>query len=854
MKRSSRLALLLGGGTLFAGLISAQEPPVRSEPALKETPPVLMDSGARAAPAAAPASVSEETVVKPSVLDVAAPIADTLAVQDALTDVNLSHNSDKVGFSGVLYSRGFNHRYLKMPEYLWPDASRTSMDANFTLKVGVNATSFLKAWSMVSFGYDFAGHFQNQKASNHIRTVDLTSVPGIQSSVSDTVTGDYSRAPYLQDKNRESARIFEDLSAGVDIRTEPVDANIRAGSALWIEGSPFTIWKRDPRPKLAWYYETYEPEQSSYQYYTQKFFYRHNDLGRLSWPKKPFGGIEADAFKMPFDMGLQLDFAQPSNMLPTKTDGNEYNAPGDAEALGSINSLGQLYYGRLTKKKAFADVIVGANALWVELPEDIINQTVISSSSATTQGFRYQFRKGDVEPFFTKPRVFSLDARGNLNSKYFIQADLALAYEDSVLYHVPDSLANDTSLSGANYNGYFPRTYAKSKPNPAVYLKLNNSGTLPMETELFYAAKEFWSPYAMTEYAVPVHRDEIKLGTGSFSYQPNLMGMSWKVSPKVTTGFLSLTLGEHVQADKGKDIVRFQHNLNGREEWNASSSWSRTEPGRLIDEGVPYFNPRYEARLGEGQRNTNPLYLQAQPGGLRGDDQELWEEFAAYDDISQAASGIVPQSRKIASSLALDWGYDLGPVIGYSRNFMLVTYGAVNSIAKDLTGPVNSKETLLWSALGRFEAVLSLSPTFQMIGLVGVENWRSDKTYRNLLYNKQNTNSDLNHQSTFMPLFTPAGDTLKDADNNVIKYNNILAYESISSATRDGDQRANPLVIPVASPIDFLQTAYGIGFDWDFTARAGLHVRYKYATHQDKNLPDNNWNGSFFFAETKLWF
>jgi hypothetical protein len=27
------------------------------------------------------------------------------------------------------------------------------------------------------------------------------------------------------------------------------------------------------------------------------------------------------------------------------------------------------------------------------------------------------------------------------------------------------------------------------------------------------------------------------------------------------------------------------------------------------------------------------------------------------------------------------------------------------------------------------------------------------------------------------------------------------------------------------SPIDYLQTAVGIGFDWDFTARAGLHVR-----------------------------
>lgn len=834
MKRAMRLALLVGGGSVLAGWTTAQETrPADTLPAISEP-----------APASTLLSSTEAAVAIGS---------DSLGdLRETLSDVNLSHSQDKVGFSGVLYSRGFNHRYLKMPQYLWPDASRTSMDANFTLKVGVNATSFLKAWSMVSFGYDFAGHFMNRKATLHPRTVDLSSLGGATNEP-DTVAGDYSRAPYLQDKNRESARIFEDLNAGVDIRTEPVDANIRAGSAMWVEGSPFTIWKRDPRPKLAWYYETYEPEQSSYQYYTQKFFYRRNDLGRLSWPKKPFGGIEADAFRMPYDLGLQLDFAQPSNMLPTKTDGNTYNAPGDAEALGSINSLGQLYYGRLTKKKVFKDVMLGANALWVELPEDIINQTVYSSTSTTTQGFRYQFRDG-MEPFYTKPRVFSLDARGNLGPAWFMQADVALAYEDSVIYHLPDSLANDTSktYSGAIYNGTFPRSYAKSSLNPAAYLKLNKSGELPMETELFYAAKDFWSPYAMTEYAVPVHRDEMKLGTGSFSYQPNLIGLSWKVSPKVSTGFLSFTVGQHVQAEAGKDVLRFQHNLNGRELWNGSSSWSRTEPGRLLDEGVPYFNPRYEARLGEGQRNNNALYLQAQPGGLRGDDQELWEEFAAYDNLGQANSGIVPKTRKIASSFAVDWGYDVGPMIGYSRNFMFATYASVNSIAKDLTGPINSDQTLLWSALARLEAVFSVSPNFQIIGLVGAENWRSDKAYRNALYNKQNTNA--NYPYNYMELVNAAGDTLKTANGSILRYNNVLAYEPIMSVTREGDQKANPYVIAEPSPIDYLQTAYGIGFDWDFASRAGLHVRYKYATHQDKNLPDNDWNGSFFFAESKLWF
>ena len=119
---------------------------------------------------------------------------------------------------------------------------------------------------------------------------------------------------------------------GADIRTQPVDANLRAGGTLWMQGSPLTIWKRDPRPHPAWYYESYEPEQSSAQYYTQKFYYRRNDLGRASWPKKAFGGMELDAYRLPADFGLQFDLAQPSNMLPTKTDGNTNSHAGDAEA------------------------------------------------------------------------------------------------------------------------------------------------------------------------------------------------------------------------------------------------------------------------------------------------------------------------------------------------------------------------------------------------------------------------------------------------------------------------------------------------------------------------------------------
>lgn len=618
--------------------------------------------------------------------------------------------------------------------------------------------------------------------------------------------------------------------ASVEIKTDPTDATLRAGSALWIEGSPLTLWKRDPRPRLAWYYESYEPELDAPMYYTQKFFYRRNDLGRLSWPKKAFGGIELDAYRMPGGLGFQFDFAQPSNMLPTANDGNMNSHVGDAEALGSVNSLGEMYYGRLTKRKVHKDLTAGANVLWVELPKDIINQRVFGPN--TPQGWVHQFR--GQQPWFVNPRVFSFDVRGNLDAKTFIHADFALSMDDTVKYLAydnPSTPAVDTTYDGKSGIGH-----ASSTPSPAAYVKMNSGGGLPYEAELFYAGKSWWSPYAMTEYAVPVHRDEMKLGTGAMSYQPNLVGAAVKLSPKMSNGFLAVTLGQHVQPEKGKDVLRFQHILTGREVWTSSSSWSRTDPRRMLDEGTAFGNPKYEGRIGDLGADRNMLHVGHQPGGLRGDDLELWEEFAAYDSKAQADAGQVPRNQKYSSTFAVDWGWNVNPLIGWEKPALLNLYGVVNAIATDLTGLANSGNTLLWNALVRMEQGFTVSEDLVLIGTVGMETFKSDKAYRNTL---------ANHNSTTKPYTDPTG--------KVITYNNINYYEPVSQANIAA-QGAMPYVVAEHSPIDYLQWAAGLGFDWDFSSRAGLHVRYKYASHDDKHIPTNNWNGNFVFGEMKIWF
>jgi hypothetical protein len=834
VSRTYRALLLAAALGLPATRASAEEavppqpaPDSAASPAASEAAP---EAASEASDAATGSSAAEAQPSAPSDMrPVATAAADTLGPwRERIESTNLAKASDKVGFAGFIINRAFDNQYSEIPRDRSVDAAGTKLDAELTLKMAVNANSFMRVTTMLSFGYDFSGHFLNNKADRHLQTLDVAGIPLV-----DTIRSDKTRAPYVQDAQREGAGVFEDMMASIEIKTDPVDANLRAGSALWIEGSPFTLWKRDPRPRLAWYYEGYEPELASMQYYNQKFFYRRNDLGRLSWPKKPFGGIELDAYRMPGGTGLQFAFAQPANMIPTAKDGSMTSHLGDAEGLSSFDNLGEMYYGRLTKSKVYKDLTLGGNLLWIELPLDMINQKVFGPN--LPQGFVYQFQNINQQPFFAQPRVFTLDARGNLSSSLFIHADFALAMDDTVKY-LPFDRNPATPAMDTVYDGRSKVERASSTPVPAFYLKVNSGKGLPYEAEAFFAGKGFWSPYALTEHPLPLGRDEMKLGSGAFSYQPNLVGASVKVSPKVSNGFLNFTIGQHVQPEKGRNMIAFQHTLTGREVWTASNSWSRTDPSRYLDEGAPFGNPKYAGRVGEHGPNRNMLHKGRQTGGLRGGDLELWEEFAAYDSKEQAELGNAPESQKWATSLAADWGYYLNPLFGYEKPILVNLYGMVNSIGTDLTGVANNDKTLLWNALARLEPGIAVTDNLLIIGTVGVETFKSDKAWRNILANEN---------STTRPWF--------DAEGKAVSYNNINYYEPVVAST-PGGQNALPFVVAEHSPIDYLLMAYGIGFDWDFSQRAGMHFRYKYATHADKNLPSNDWSGSFLFGEMKIWF
>ena len=57
-----------------------------------------------------------------------------------------------------------------------------------------------------------------------------------------------------------------------------------------------------------------------------------------------------------------------------------------------------------------------------------------------------------------------------------------------------------------------------------------------------------------------------------------------------------------------------------------------------------------------------------------------------------------------------------------------------------------------------------------------------------------------------------------------------------------------------ALPIDYKDYAWGVGFDWDFVSRVGLHGRYKWMKHTDEFFSENDWAATVASAEIKMWF
>ncbi|SHK76883.1 hypothetical protein [Fibrobacter sp. UWEL] len=806
---------------------SAEEAPAEEAVAEEEPAPAVEEAAAEEAPAEEPAA--EEPAVEEVPSDVAlapeveapkkemastAPAAVPAAVLDAPKTLgaekqletiennldNLAENMEStlmgkddapLAVSGFMAFRLKNFHYPDAPALLAADQARTSVDAVFKANIVAMPNSYMTLWTNITMPFDLSGLFTNK----------LGSQPTGVKTYNEHALYDHSTDYY-------STTIDEEMNFGVDIRAGVFGAYVTAGGVIWANSSPLTMWERETNPRFAWQYELFEDEKTVSTYYKEKVFKPVKEGGRAFWTNRSFGGVFASIYQLPWDLTAQAMVSQPADADIGTRDGLRMygGQPGELEMSGDYDFRGSIYHGRLAKNKIADNLTVGVNYMGVIFDNALVYEPEFFSS----------YNKYSVDPTISNNHVASIDFKGNITPKLYLMTDVAVSMTQDQEYYKAEGAANTSKYEKNSYET------SMSTPAVGVYVKAQSKYLegWPMTLEAIFLQKDFYSPYSMSNPSrfVNWRKDEFALNSGSMRYTPNMAGLNLKVEPEFTRGHLDLQYGLHRQVEEGMDVINFNYRLNGRNLWESTNSWTKHKPLFWADSGNAGSRANgYVERAGVQAPGTG-LKLNRQQGGLRGGTWEMWETFAAYENAQQIADSTVPTHAKWSTYLSVAGGYDIGHWFGTDRNIVMSGYAAISGVSTTIAPIAYSEaqsDMLMWSFYGQFEPAIAITPSFHLVGVLGLETFRSE-------YGYVNTN----------------------LDNQIAKPNSDKAthYGVVSTGYYE------------KAPINIVETAIGLGFDWDFADRAGLHFRYKWATHSDEVLSANDWTGHYITAETKVWF
>jgi len=768
----------------------AEEAPAAAEPAPAEEAP--KKELASVAPAKGPAPV----VAAPKTLAPAAQIAAVEENADALAEnmesTLLGKDDLPLAVSGYMAFRLKNFNYTKGSVWSVDDAARTPVDAVLNMNIVAMPNSYMTLWTNISFPFDLTSFYTNYLAEkpNDVPTHDQ-------------------RVSYDHSTDFYSVTINEEMNMGVDIRAGVFGAYVTAGGVIWANSSPLTMWERETNPRFAWQYELFEDEKTVSTYYKEKVFKPVKEGGRAFWTNRSFGGVFASVYQLPFDMKAQFLLSQPMDADIGTRDGLRMygGQPGELEMSGTYDMRGTIYHGRIAKEKIADNLTVGVNYMGVVFDNDIVYEEEFRSQWAVFS---------DVGPTILNTHVASADVKGNVTPKLYLMADVALSITDSVRFEqTPD--ASDYNAADKS-TGYLADNFHHelNTPQVGVYIKAQSKYLegWPMTVEAIFLPKEFYSPYSIANPSrfTSWRKDESYLNGGSLRYTPNMAGLNFKLEPTFNRGYFDLQYGQHRQIEDGQDMIYFNYRLNGRNMWEGSGSWTKHKPIFVADSGNANGST-YIARSGVQQITSQGIKQYRQQGGLYGGTWELWEGFAAYENADQIANGEVPSSTKWLSYLSFMGGYDIGGWFNTDRTIMMTAYAALSGVSKSFA-PIAINESMfdmiLWSFYGQFEPAVAVTPSFHVLGILGLESFRSEYGY---------------------------------------------TKNELTSSVKGGPMGGQyTLLYYKQSPINYLETALGFGFDWDFSDRVGLHARYKFMTHTDESVSANNWHSHYIAAEVKAWF
>ena len=703
--------------------------------------------------------------------------------------------------SGYMAFRLKNFHYSEQSPLVGSDKARTSVDALLNVNVVAMPNSYITLFTNLMFPFDLSGIYTNYLAKNPTKSPS---------------NGNDERVLFDHSTDYYASTINEELNVGVDIRAGVFGAYVTAGGVIWANASPLTMWERETNPRFVWQYELFEDEKTVSTYYKEKAFKPVKEGGRAFWTNRSFGGVFANVYQLPYDLKAQFLVSQPADADVGTRDGLRMlgGQPGELEMMGGYDLRGTVLHGRIAKEKIADNLTVGVNYMGVTYDDGIIYEPEFRN-----QWIKYGASVNDPSPKLLNTHVFSADVKGNVTQKLYLMADVGMSIVDSTVFYqsaVVDGYDPKSPSSGYSIDA---KRSAIGNPKLGLYVKAQSKYVegWPMTAELVFFQPGFYSPYSLTNPSrfTGWRKDETYLNAGALRYSPNMAGINFKLEPSFNRGYFDFQYAQHRQIDPGQDVIAFNYRLNGRNMWESTNSWTKHKPLFVADSGNS-SGAGYISRLGASKSASDGVKMYRQRGGLYGGTWELWESFAAYDNGNQAAKGEVPEHAKWSSYLSFMGGYDIGHWFGTDRNIMMTGFFALSGISTSFAPlAFSEKQTnmLMTSFFGQLEPTVAVTPTFHMVGILGLETFRSDKAFL---------------------MLTAANGTSKTAKDTYYYEVNTSYYKK--------------------APINYKDFAIGLGFDWDFSDRVGLHFRYKFMTHSDETVSDNDWHSHYIAAETKAWF
>ncbi|MBN1306399.1 MAG: hypothetical protein JXA18_00680 [Chitinispirillaceae bacterium] len=689
--------------------------------------------------------------------------------------------------------------------------------------------------------------------------------PGIRWNRDADVEDGSIQAQTPHDKSLVTANIHEDMSAGIALRTVPASFWLRMGNINWVEASPFTIWKAQPRT-FAWEFLPYEIEQPIGRYYEYNIA-NGEKAGRAAWHKKPFNGIDFESISLPGRLYLNVLWAAGERYDNYEREyidfaGDRcYTESFPLKGTGIGDSYRHYFHIRLARLKMLGDLTVAANFNRMDYTDDVFT-VKNQNEDRFLKVFGIKGSMGnplslDGKGFYKEPSILSLDLRGPIADNLMeIHSDVAVSRVDTtfLVWKTNDTLVV-TTTDGTTRDSVFSDTdprYAKvhssSSLSPAFYTKLKVNARLPFQADMAVIGPGFYSPLSFVAPCDAFYAFGSNLvGSGKFlarhetsPYVQNMAGVLLSAIPKLPGyGHLRVSYGQHAQLKEGRDILYIPYRLNGLDfftlfhssydRWGAGPVSLSTRSEMCAEAGGNkeqcQIATLYRNRLGDESFKTR-AYLSPtgmEGGGLYNDYLSTVECFVPYSDSISAsrnlrsqstdigyarevvegdtvtsATGFVPVNRKFTNNFEIDASYDIGELIGYRYSLFVGGYAAINNVTtafSPLAVKTKGDALQLWSAYLRFEPAIQLTKKFYLLGILGYENWRSQKAW------------------------------MSDSLRGIINV-----------------------------PIDFRDAAYGLGFDWEILNRVGLHVRIKYMSHKDVHFEENDWSTPISSIEIKTWF